>query len=90
MHAVPAQLDIADDIARFARMGLLRCLLKDRSTGQNVVWASNVFVDKGDSYAPSDIDWSQTVAGIDQQFYAKYDLSQDEIDFIESHVKEMQ
>ena len=37
----------------------------------------------------SDIDWSKSVAEIDQQLYAKYGLSDEEIDFIESHVKEM-
>lgn len=37
----------------------------------------------------SDIDWSQPVAGIDQQLYRKYGLSDEEIAFIESHVKEM-
>ncbi len=34
----------------------------------------------------SDIDWSKSIAEIDQQLYAKYGLDQDEIDFIESHV----
>lgn len=37
----------------------------------------------------SDIDWSKSVADIDRQLYKKYGLSQKEIDFIESHVKEM-
>ena len=37
----------------------------------------------------SDIDWSQSVAEIDQQLYRKYGLTTDEIDFIETHVKEM-
>lgn len=37
----------------------------------------------------SDIDWSQSIADIDRQLYMKYDLSPEEIDFIESHVKEM-
>lgn len=37
----------------------------------------------------SDIDWSQSVSEIDQQLYKKYSLSQGEIDFIETHVKEM-
>ncbi len=47
-------VDISVDIARFAEMGVLGRLLKDRSTGRNIIWASNVFVDKGESYAPSD------------------------------------
>lgn len=37
----------------------------------------------------SDIDWSQSVFGIDQQLYKKYKLSEDEIDFIETKVQEM-
>lgn len=37
----------------------------------------------------SDIDWSGTVPEIDQQLYKKYGLSPEEIDFIETHVKEM-
>ena len=37
----------------------------------------------------SDIDWSKSVAEIDQQLYAKYGLSDEEINFIETHVKEM-
>lgn len=42
-----------------------------------------------DFTSASDIDWSQPVAGIDQQLYRKYGLSDEEIAFIESHVKEM-
>ncbi len=38
----------------------------------------------------SDIDWTQSIANIDKQFYAKYGLSKEEVDFIESHVKAME
>ena len=37
----------------------------------------------------SDIDWSKSVHEIDLQLYKKYGLSAEEIEFIESHVKEM-
>ena len=37
----------------------------------------------------SDIDWTQSVADIDRQLYQKYDLSPEEIAFIETHVREM-
>ena len=37
----------------------------------------------------SDIDWNKSVAEIDRQLYRKYDLTADEIEFIETHVKEM-
>ena len=38
----------------------------------------------------SDIDWSQPIADIDRQLYAKYGLSDNEIAFIEEHVKAME
>ncbi len=37
----------------------------------------------------SDIDWSMSVQDVDKQLYTKYNLSQDEIDFIESMIKPM-
>lgn len=38
----------------------------------------------------SDIDWTKPLPEIDQQLYAKYKLSSDEIDFIETKVKSME
>ena len=37
----------------------------------------------------SDIDWSKSIPEIDQQLYKKYNLTPEEIKFIETHVKEM-
>lgn len=37
-----------------------------------------------------DIDWSKSVAEIDKQLYKKYNLTQEEIDFIEKTVKPME
>lgn len=42
-----------------------------------------------DFTSSSDIDWSVSISDIDKQLYKKYKLSQEEIDFIETHVKEM-
>lgn len=47
------------------------------------------YVPLQDFSAKSDIDWSGSVAEIDRQLYAKYGLSDEEVDFIETHVKEM-
>ena len=38
----------------------------------------------------SDIDWSVSIPEIDKQFYAKYNLSPDEISFIETMIKPME
>ena len=43
-----------------------------------------------DFTSSSDIDWSQSIADIDKQLYKKYNLTPEEIDFIETHVKEME
>lgn len=37
----------------------------------------------------SDIDWSKSIKEIDRQLYKKYGLTEEEINFIELHVKEM-
>lgn len=50
-------------------------------------WAN---VPMQDFTSDSDIDWSESVHDIDLQLYRKYNLSDKEIDFIESHVKEME
>ncbi len=42
-----------------------------------------------DFTSSSDIDWSQSMHEIDEQLYKKYGLSDDEIEFIETHVKAM-
>ena len=47
------------------------------------------YVPLQDFTSNSDINWSASIHDIDQQLYKKYGLSQQEIDFIESHVKEM-
>lgn len=48
------------------------------------------YVPLQDFTASSDIDWTVSIPEIDQQLYRKYDLSPEEIDFIETHVKEME
>ena len=48
------------------------------------------FVPLQDFTSSSDIDWSQSIANIDKQLYKKYNLSDEEINFIETNVKEME
>lgn len=48
------------------------------------------YVPLQDFSATSDIDWSEPVAGIDRQLYAKYGLMPEEIAFVETHVREME
>ena len=47
------------------------------------------YVPLQDFTSSSDIDWSQSIHSIDLQLYDKYGLTEDERNFIETHVKEM-
>jgi hypothetical protein len=42
------------------------------------------------TFPTSDIDWSQPIAEIDRQLYAKYGLSTEEVAFIEGMIKPME
>ncbi len=48
------------------------------------------FVPLQDFTSNSDIDWSKSIHEIDLQLYKKYGLDDNEINFIETHVKEME
>lgn len=48
------------------------------------------FVPLQDFTSNSDIDWSKSIAEIDQQLYKKYGLSAEEIDYIEKTIKPME
>ena len=79
----------ADNLLKYIKTKFLRALLGvNKATHHNPksVWIS---VPLQDFTNKSDIDWSQSIADIDLQLYKKYGISQKEIDFIETHVKEM-
>lgn len=69
---------------KFART--LLSILKVTQNGNKPVWK---YVPLQDFTPASDIDWSKSIPEIDRQLYAKYELDEAEIAFIESHVKEM-
>lgn len=47
------------------------------------------FVPLQDFTSSSDIDWSKSIADIDNQLYRKYNLTEDEIAYIEQLIKPM-
>ena len=61
-------------------------ILKITQDNKKSVWA---YVPVEDFTQNSDIDWSKSLKEIDRELYSKYTLSDEEIEFIESHVKEM-
>lgn len=59
-------------------------------TSQNITQTVYEFVPMQDFTPNSDIDWSKSILEIDKQLYAKYNLSEDEIAFIEEKIKPME
>lgn len=68
----------------------LRYLVSTLKNSQNVTQIVYGYVPLQDFTESSDIDWSKSVAEIDQQLYKKYNLSDEEIAFIESMIKPME
>lgn len=71
--------------SKFARTML--GILKVTQNNPKETWA---YVPLQDFTDKSDIDWSKSVAEIDQQLYKKYNLDDSEIAFIESTIKPME
>ena len=82
-------LNEAEGMSKYVRTKFLRTMLgvlKVTQDNKKGVWK---YVPLQDFTSASDIDWSKSIAEIDQQLYKKYGLSDEEIQFIETHVKEM-
>lgn len=79
----------ASNLLKYLKTKLVRTLLgslKVTQDNKKDTWAN---VPMQDFTAGSDIDWSKSVEEIDAQLYAKYNLSDEEIVFIESMIKPM-
>lgn len=79
----------AENFLKYIKTRFLRVLVSASKVSQHAMSKVYRFVPKQDFSAESDIDWSTSVDEIDVQLYAKYELSNDEIHFIESIVKPM-
>lgn len=79
----------ATSILKYIKTKFARCLLSILKVTHNnakPVWR---LIPLQNFTSSSDIDWSKSVHEIDLQLYRKYGLDEDEIYFIETHVKEM-
>ena len=79
----------AEAILKYVKTKFARTILGILKVTQNNAKPTWKYVPLQDFTENSDIDWSKSVAEIDRQLYKKYNLSQEEINFIENHVKEM-
>ncbi len=83
------EIDDAKAIMKYIKTKFARTLLGILKITQHNTPERWAYVPLQNFTSDSDIDWSQPVADVDKQLYAKYGLDEDEISFIESHVKEM-
>ena len=79
----------AEAVLKYVKSKFARTMLGILKVTQNNAKPTWKYVPLQDFTEKSDIDWSKSVAEIDRQLYKKYGLTQEEIDFIETHVKEM-
>lgn len=79
----------AENCLKYIKSKFTRLLLGIMKTTQDNPPAKWRYIPLQDFTSSSDIDWSKSVPEIDRQLYAKYGLDEYEIEFIETHVREM-
>ena len=83
-------IDEAKNAKKYFYTKFFRAVFYKDKTSQNTARDTYRSVPLQNFTNNSDIDWSQSIARIDQQLYKKYGLSEKEIAFIEEKVKEME
>lgn len=79
----------AENFLKYIQTRFLRVLVSASKVSQHAMSKVYRFVPMQDFTENSDIDWSKSVEEIDKQLYKKYNLSDNEIAFIESMIKPM-
>lgn len=77
------------NLTSYLRSRLTRFLISQLAATQHLSKEKFALVPDQDFTVNSDIDWSKSIEEIDAQLYAKYNLSDEEIAFIESMIKPM-
>ena len=81
----------AKNLIKYIKTKFLRMMLGTKKVTQGnknaLIWSN---IPLQDFTNKSDIDWSKSISEIDAQLYKKYNLSDEEIEFIETNIKDMQ
>ena len=80
----------AINLQKYLSTKFVRYMISLLKVSQNVYQNVYQFVPLQDFTSKSDIIWNKTISDIDRQLYKKYNLTQEEIDFIESMIKPME
>lgn len=81
--------DEAQAALKYIKTKFARIMLGVLKTTQDITPQKWEHVPLQDFTPASDIDWTKSISEIDQQLYKKYGLDETEIQFIETHAKEM-
>ena len=82
-------IDSAISCMKYIKTKIVRMLILPTLASQHITKESFRYVPLQDFTSSSDIDWTQNIPDIDRQLYTKYNLSDDEIAFIEKMIKPM-
>ena len=80
----------AENVLKYVKTKFSRTMLGVKKATQHNPRNTWEFVPLQDFTAHSDIDWTKSIPEIDQQLYRKYNLTKEEIDFIETKVQAME
>ena len=80
----------AEALLKYIKSKFLRVMLGIKKTTQDNARNTWSEVPLQDFTPNSDIDWTKSIPEIDQQLYAKYKLTEEEINFIETKVQAME
>ena len=81
--------DCVANLRKYLRTKFLRFLLLQALTSMNISRGNFRFVPLQNFTPKSDINWYKSIEDIDYQLYAKYNLDNEEIAFIEKMIKPM-
>lgn len=77
-------------LEKYIKTKFVRVLLGILKITQHITPGTWAYVPLQDFTSNSDINWNASIKNIDKQLYKKYGLSDEEINFIETNVKEME
>lgn len=80
----------ANSVKKYMSTKFLRFMVGILKVSQNIYRNVYRFVPMQDFTNESDIDWNKSIHEIDLQLYKKYNLTDDEINYIESKIKEIE
>lgn len=80
----------AENLTSYLKTCFVRFLIAQLASTQHLSKEKFAYVPLQDFTPKSDIDWNQSIPETDRQLYKKYNLSEDEVAFIEKMIKPME